>query len=449
MNNRTASLLRAALLAGFVVASAAPAAATTFSKITDTNAIAPGTSVTFTKLSLFDTPAIDNGNVVFKAFSEVPGSDDIDGIYTTLGGPLSRVVQTGQLIPDGGTDTFASGGIGGTFGFSSPTISGNDIAFVGHNAGNLEDGVYARFGGLPLETIADTRGSSPFTTLSSPAISNGNIGFWTFSVFTSPVSLSFETIQRHQGGSGGGLSDPPPATEDDFVPGKNEPTRDLNDFNAALIDQDGLNTSFLGRDTTNQWGIYTTFGDFALGAPRTYDGDPIPDGGGATFKLQFTQSISADNEKRAFIAGDASFSVLGVYGYSDSFNEFRIADLTTPVPVSGGTFKNFNAVSIEGTTGDVVFLARNAGGDQGLYTNHGGVISKLIEVGDTLDGKIVTGLSFGHEGLDGTTAVFAVTFDDASEGIFTTDITTGTVPEPATLVLMGVGGLMIARGRRA
>ena len=50
-------------------------------------------------------------------------------------------------------------------------------------------------------------------------------------------------------------------------------------------------------------------------------------------------------------------------------------------------------------------------------------ISKVIAVGDTLDGKTVTAVRLGRFGLDGTGHTFAATFADGSEGVYVVSLT--------------------------
>lgn len=381
---------------------------------------------------------------MFRGQSTNPDSSPRDGIYTDLFGGITAVAETGDLIPDGNGDPFSSDNA--VFGFSSPTISGSNIVFEGDSPGAAHRGIYATFGGGALEKVIDTRHGSNggFTTLASPAIDGDNIAFWGFSVFTFPLSTSFEGIYRHTGGSGG--SSATIADEGDTVLGKT-PVRIMQTFSSAQVDIDGTDTVFMARDSFDLWGLYRTFGTLAVGAPRIYAGTGIP-GGGDTFDLFFTSSVSADAGATAFEGQNTSGSVQGVYGI-DGFSATTVADLTTPVPNEAGTFTSFSEVSIEGITGDVVFLAQDVSGNPGLYAAHSGIIGLLVEVGDLLDGRTVSGLSFGHEGLDGTTAVFAATFTDGAEGIFTTDITTALIPEPASAMWLAVPALgRVIRRRR-
>jgi hypothetical protein len=71
--------------------------------------------------------------------------------------------------------------------------------------------------------------------------------------------------------------------------------------------------------------------------------------------------------------------------------------------------------------GHTAFLGLGSGGQAGIYL--ASVLSRVIAVGDTLDGKTVTALRLGRFGLDGTGLTFAATFTDGSEGVYVVSLT--------------------------
>ena len=80
--------------------------------------------------------------------------------------------------------------------------------------------------------------------------------------------------------------------------------------------------------------------------------------------------------------------------------------------------------------------------ENGIYIEIGGVVHKIIDLSDTLDGKGI--LSFGFdEGLRGDTIAFRVNFLDSSRGIYT-----AVIPEPSTALLLASGLIGLAVGRR-
>lgn len=74
-----------------------------------------------------------------------------------------------------------------------------------------------------------------------------------------------------------------------------------------------------------------------------------------------------------------------------------MADLNTSIPGLDERFIDFGAVAID--PGKVVFVGFRDGGLKGLYTDFGGSLSKVIQVGDTLAGKQVTDIGFGPFGF--------------------------------------------------
>ncbi|MAE63694.1 MAG: hypothetical protein CMJ18_05435 [Phycisphaeraceae bacterium] len=297
-------------------------------KVVDTGTLVPGTAQNFEDLVLFDGPAISAGSVAFRGQSTNPDLSPREGIYTTLGGSLIAVAETDDAIPDGGGDVFASDN--NVFGFGPPSISGSNIVFQGDSAGATDRGIYAKFGPLPLETIADTRTGSNggFTTMASPAIDGDNIAYWGFSVFTFPLVTSFEGIYKHSGGSGG--SSATVADKDDTVLGIT-PVRTMQSFSSAQVEIAGDDTVFMALDSFGQRGLYRTFGNLAVGKPRVYSDTVIPDHPTEVFDLFFTSSVSADGTALAFEGQNDDGAVRGIYTVG-GFNVMTAVDLNTDVP---------------------------------------------------------------------------------------------------------------------
>jgi hypothetical protein len=100
----------------------------------------------------------------------------------------------------------------------------------------------------------------------------------------------------------------------------------------------------------------------------------------------------------------------------------RVADLTTPIPSGEGTFTAFRSLSAGG--GHVAFLGEGPGGQSGIYM--ASTLTKIVAVDDVLDGRTVTAVHFGNEGLRDETVAFRAEFADGTSGVFTT--TTGVYP---------------------
>jgi hypothetical protein len=71
-----------------------------------------------------------------------------------------------------------------------------------------------------------------------------------------------------------------------------------------------------------------------------------------------------------------------------------------------------------------------------------GEFLRIFEIGDELDGRIISNGSFHQEAFDGNQFAFRTNFSDGTSGIYL-----ATIPEPATLTLLAVlGGVMLRRG---
>jgi hypothetical protein len=92
----------------------------------------------------------------------------------------------------------------------------------------------------------------------------------------------------------------------------------------------------------------------------------------------------------------------------------KVADLTTAIPGGTGNFTGFSAVST--SLGHTAFLGQGSDDQAGIYL--ASTLTKVIAVGDTLAGQVVTELRLGKFALDGQRLGFAATFADGSQGVF-------------------------------
>ena len=120
-------------------------------RIVDTSNSIPGGSGNFVA---FNLASLDNGSVAFLGL----GSNGQSGIYTSVGGAISRVADTSTPIP-GGTGTFTStfsGPQGTSTAFLGPSLSNGSVAFIGFGSNN-QSGIYTNVGG----GLAGRRQSDP------------------------------------------------------------------------------------------------------------------------------------------------------------------------------------------------------------------------------------------------------------------------------------------------
>jgi hypothetical protein len=381
------------------------------------------------------------------------GTSGQEGIYAGAvlapSPPPIKVADLATAIP-GGTGTFT--------GFGSPSLTTSPVAnpdpppirlgFLGSGAG--QQGVY-------LSDVTDVSAPLPppikvaDLATAIPGGAGAFTGFGDLSLTTSPVaSPQPPPIRLGFLGSGAGqqgiylssIADvtapsPPPIKVADLATPIPDGTGTFTGFGGisltsspvALPNPPPIRVGFLGSGV-GQEGIYlSSIADVTQpGSPPIKIADlatAIP-GGAGTFSgftgLSLTVSPIAVPQgppiRVAFIgSGDGQ---QGVYlsDVTDVTNPLpppiKVADLATAVPGGVGTFTAFDAVSA--SLEHTAFLGEGSNGQAGIYV--ASTPSKVIAVGDTLEGKTVTALRLGREGLDGDRLTFAATFADGSQGLF-------------------------------
>jgi hypothetical protein len=335
-------------------------------KVADLNTPIPGGSGNFTSFVPGNpvAPSIDGSNVAFFG----AGSGGQQGIYVSTpqepiipGNPV-RVADLNTAIP-GGTGNFTSF-VPGNPVAPNPAISGNMVAFFGAGSGG-QQGVYAGIPGNPVK-IADMAtlipgGTGAFTALpQEPSISGNNVvflgngsagqqGIYRAAIGSAPLKVA-DLATAIPGGSGNFTS---------FIPG--------NPVAPAI---DGTKVAFFGAGSGGQQGIYVS-----LPQDPSIPGNPV-----------------------------------------------EVADKSTAIPSGTGNFTGFGDVSISAT--DVAFLGNGANGQQGIYDLTGGLLLKVVDLTDLVDGRAITGLHFSRVGLSGDPLAFQVTFADATQGLYTWSLPT-------------------------
>ena len=140
-------LTSAALFFLCIIPSQAGAQPFVLTKVVDTSTPIPGGLGNFTYF-LYGSPppyTVNGDNVAFHA----GGESEQDGIYLFKGTTLIKVADTNTPIP-GGSENFAY--------FSTPVVSGGNVAFWGSNA--EQEGIYL-FNGTTLSKVADTNTPNP------------------------------------------------------------------------------------------------------------------------------------------------------------------------------------------------------------------------------------------------------------------------------------------------
>ena len=145
-------------------------------------------------------------------------------------------------------------------------------------------------------------------------------------------------------------------------------------------------------------------------------------GGTGNFKGFDAPSLSGN--KVAFLGSDSN-GLQGIYTGEIGDEPNIVADTSTPIPGGTGKFTSFENPSLSGNW--VAFLDVD-GNSRGIYVDRLDVdqnsMLKIIATSDVLDGKTITGLSFGHEGLSEDKLAFVASFSDGSSGIYKAEIAT-------------------------
>ena len=388
-------------------ANVAPALTFTFTKIADTSTPVPGGAGSF---SSFSEPALDGGDVAFFSFQ--------NGIYKSIGGSLAVVADSNTPIP---------GGSGNFTGFNdTPSFDNGSVAFRG-DGGGFQTGIYTDFGGS-LSLVADRNtpipgGSGNFTHLDSPMLDAGTMVLWGAQL-PAPSQGQGDGIYTRAGGSLSVIADWTTP-----VPGGSGNFNGFDLFPAI----EGSMVAFGGVGSVSN-GIYTDVSGL-LGV--AFDNTTAIPGGSGNF-TDFAW-VALDSGKLAF-RGRGSSGQEGIY--TDASGSLAVvADLNTPIPGGTGNFTwTGEGPAFDG--GSVAFRGLGSGGQDGIYSNLGGSLERVIDVSQSLDGKTPTGFFFGREGLSGNRIAFGAWFDDGSSGIYVA------VPEPSTALLLALGLAGLAGMRR-
>ena len=382
-----------------ILLSQAHAVTFTFTKVVDTATPIPGGTGTFTSLGPF---SLDQGNVALRGV----GAQQ-EGIYLYDGGTLTNLVDTGAAIPDG---------VGNFTGFSPVSLDGMDVAFAG--GGDNQGGIYTVIGGV-ISKIVDLNtpipdGTGTFAHLDQPTLDVGAVAF----VGSGPLNQF--GIYLAEGGSLTTVAD-----TNTLIP---DGTGDFEGISSTHASLDGGQVAFAGHDTANRGGIYVS----AAGTiTKIADGNtPVPGGVGTFDRFEppvidegviAFKGSSASNQPGIYLAGGGT-----------------LTEIITDVGPNG----QLSIPSVDAEKVAFEFEAHDNSAPHGIYTNLGGVVTKVIDVTDTLDGKpfnpnSTISFSIGSDGLSGNQLAFRAVFADGSQGIFLATL----VPEPSSLILLALAGL--------
>jgi hypothetical protein len=421
------SLTRAAAFAVAVFALAARASAQlpdsyTYRFLLDDTTALPGGG------TLTGAAALSNNGIV--AFTGTNGQ------YVTGGANIVRLVAFGTAAPGGGT--YASVG--------TPRVSSVNnhgvVAFTGQV--NLA-------GNTPVASFASNgTGGRLLGREGSPAPDGGNYQFLYLAAF--PPQINNNGVVAYAGNTNLNpalmLANDGTTTRIIAQPGQAAP----GGGTFALFDENNLNDAgdFAFHASLNGgpgFGIYK-FGANGVNQRLVARGDAAPGGG------TFNSPVSPDINESGFVSFRSTLTggpAQGVYR-TNGVNTVRILATGETAP-GGEVVQRFNSITNINNSGLVSFYTlTTATGPQtlsSLYVGDGTGVRKVIGIGDSLFGSVVTALGGGYQYLnDAGQVLVSYTLQNGRTGLALANpvLPAASAPEPATFTLVTL--VLVGAGRR-
>ena len=350
--------------------------------------------------------------------------------------PSGRGVYIGhgpQIVTIADRSDDAPGLVGPYTFFREPAISPFGVVFQGGDA-FFRTGIFADpTGSLGLRPIAQFFDRLPgstdtFNFVSHPNISGVYIAFWgNFPAGVADKEGVF--VGRTIRTSGSIVPDLflVAATGDDPA-GPVGPIDSFGIFDS--ITNSGSLAAFVATDANFNDGIFV--GSFPVGSalvpprrnfrPVLSEGDPLPGGFGPLFAPDF---IDIDGPELAFHDYSLSGSNFeqGIFVVDIQSRKVRTV-VATPHDPPGRVGPIGDQGMIPAISESMVaFVATDAAGNAGLFINIEGALHLIVDTFGTIDGKRVSHISFGAQGLNGPSAAFGVQFTDGSQAVYRADLT--------------------------
>jgi hypothetical protein len=171
-----------------------------------------------------------------------------------------------------------------------------------------------------------------------------------------------------------------------------------------------------------------------------------PRPGGGTFGDRI-QTLSDQLQLLDFDGQNAIFSVSHDNAiYTDLGGTIQpVANQNTLIPGTNVPLAAFDVAAID--HGRIVFSATPQiitaeTPSKAIYAWDNGVLTRILAVGDVIDGKTVAGYNFDANSLDGDAFAVKLGFNDGAAGIYQT-----VVPEPGIGMAVLAGGILMQRRR--
>lgn len=392
-----------------------------FTRIVDTSTAIPNGTGNFQGFSSTDVPTISQGSVLFNGF----GSAQQQGIYSfpVTSGTGIRIADRTSVIPGSSSTTFNS--------LQNPVVKNGTVTLMGFTANSAGIFAYPASGGAGT-VIADRNTLIPGTT---EAI---------FSLVTDSTSFDGNRVvfrATTQSGLINVLSFLPNGTGGVRVAGNTTPipsgTGNFNSVFGSFTDITANTVAFRGS-SGSQAGVYTFPATGGSGTRIIDLNSSIPGGIGNFTNIGFPEAIE---NGRVFVTGNGSAGQTGIFSYTTTGTDgIPLVTNATPVPGGTGNFSLFLSLVAEDNA--IIFRGNDANnqGVLALMQADGTGLTRIIGVGDALDGRIVSGLgtpTLRSGSLEDNTFVFGASFTDGTSGIYAV-----AVPEPTTLGLAGLAMLV-------
>jgi hypothetical protein len=383
----------------------------------------------------FTPPQVNQGNIVFAA----TGTDGQRGIYRFVisTGSLSTVVDAGTALPKpaGMTGTPLPSDIN-SFGLS---MFASDVSFETPFGSSTELQLLSTHGGLHQVTVVLSPSAAPFQPRTST--DEKQVLVRTMIAIQPPQVASLTYVKHFMSVLPNG--DIPPSLSN----GTDKMTFLARGGNAEFSYHSGLINKTPGPYQLSSSAGMFKFTDGSQTAGPSAPGFFLP-GESSGFTLAGGEPIFNDDGKAVvFLATAAPKNPDGSIGTATQFGVYTksatsvlraVATNHTVAPGYDGStpLSSFGEVAIDGP--NIVFTAAPVGGPAGIYGESVGSLSKIISVGDQLEGKVINSLSFSDDRpLSGRDLVFVAGFEDGSTGLFVAD-----VPEPAAAALLALATLL-------
>ncbi len=366
--------------------------------------IAPGSNTSFQRVTTdtfvdFYNLTLADGKIAYQSNRRIMfwnGSGEpmplIDSSVPVPGGP-------GNFFPPAG---FSTSNVGVAF-------DGSTIAFLGID-GDARTGLYATTLSGDVRRIATPttpvpNGIGTFDVISTIDIFNGLIAFVGESAATQPIVYAG-------------------TTEADLTHLFSADA--FNESNSVLRALD-IDDEFFAANVYSIYGvsgIYVGTGSTTFSTVATTN-TPIP-GGSGNFQ-NFGQSLSgqtplATSRGRVVFNGEGGNGQFGIYLGSNQSDLQVVADTHTPIPDGVGNFIYFDPrISFDNDV--IAFVGRGESDQKGIYIYENGILRKLVDRGDLIDGRQPLNFFIGRDALSGVELAFTAELAVLDfPGAYTTEI---------------------------